>query len=130
MRRADGDRDRGAVTVEAAVALGSLLFVFVLVLGGVRAVAGQLRCTDAAGAVARLLSRGEWRRVDHVLEEIAPSGARLAVRSDGRTVTVTVVAEPFGTLLPGLELRARSYAVLEPGVEAPPVSVGSADAGE
>lgn len=121
------DRDRGAVTVEAAVALGSLLVVFVLVLAGVRAVAGQLRCTDAAGAIARLLARGEWQRVDQVLERLAPSGARLAVRSTGRTVTVTVVSEPFETLLPDLELRARTYAVLEPEVGAPPASLGSAD---
>lgn len=111
------------------MALGSLLVVFVLVLGGVRAVVGQLRCTDAAGVIARLLARGEWQRVDQILERIAPSGARLAVRSTGRTVSVEVVSEPFDTLLPGLELRARTYAVLEPGVGAPPASLGSTDDG-
>ena len=40
--------DRGTVTVEAALALCSLVVILALVLGAVSAVAAQLRCIDAA----------------------------------------------------------------------------------
>lgn len=120
--------DRGAVTVEAAIALCSLLVVFGLALAGVSAVTGQLRCTDAAGSAARMIARGQRQRAEAVVAAVAPEGARLIVRGDGDAVTVSVVADALGGLLPGVELRGRAYAVLEPGVESPPASAGAGDA--
>ena len=107
--------DRGAVTVEAAIALSSLVAVLGLILGGVGVVADQLRCTDAAREAARLVTRGQRQLAEDAVRGIAPSGSQLAVRGQGDTVVVEVVAEPLGGLLPGLHLRAEAYGVLEPG---------------
>jgi Flp pilus assembly protein TadG len=109
------ERDRGAVTVEAAIALSALTLVFGLVLAGVAAVTGQLRCVDAAREAARLVARGERPLADQAVAEIA-SGARLNVEVTGNAVTVDVTAEPAGGLLPGVHLHGHAYALLEPGV--------------
>lgn len=132
-RRTRSARDRGAVTVEAAIALCALLVAFALILAGLGAVTDQLRCADAAGAAARLVARGEQQRAQAAVEAIGPAGARLAVGgvrragdTGGRAVPVTVTAEPVGGLLPGIQVRGLAYAVLEPGVSAP--SAGGPDA--
>lgn len=117
-------RDRGAVTVEAAIALCALLVVFGVVLGGISTIVSQLRCTDAAGAAARTLARGQWRATGSLVDTLASTGARLTVRTEGRAVTVTVSAEPLGGLLPGLQPRGVAHALLEPGVDAPPPGIG------
>lgn len=111
------NRDRGAVTVEAAVALCSLVVVLAVVLAGLSAVTGQLRCTDAAAAVARMLIRGQYEQAHRAVRRRAPQGAQLRVRVHGRMVTVTVVAQALGGLLPGVELRGSAAGVLEPGVD-------------
>ncbi|TNC21064.1 TadE family type IV pilus minor pilin [Amycolatopsis alkalitolerans] len=112
---ARAEPDRGAVTVEAAIALGALTLVFGLVLAGVVAVAGQIRCTDAAREAARLVARGDRPLAARAVAEIM-SGARLRVEVTGDAVTVDVTAEPLGGLLPGLHLHGHAYALLEPGV--------------
>ncbi|WP_236796293.1 TadE family type IV pilus minor pilin [Amycolatopsis sp. GM8] len=108
------EADRGAVTVEAAIALGALTLVLGLVLAGVAAVAGQLRCADAAREAARLIARGDRPLAEQAVTQIAP-GARLQVDLTGNAVTVDVTAEPAGGLLPGVHLRGHAYALLEPG---------------
>ncbi|HYN71172.1 MAG TPA: TadE family type IV pilus minor pilin, partial [Nakamurella sp.] len=45
--------DRGSVTVEAAVALASLVVVVAACLGGIGCMIGQVRCADAAREAAR-----------------------------------------------------------------------------
>jgi hypothetical protein len=107
--------DTGAVTVEAAISLLSLFLALAMVCGGTIAVADQLRCTDAAGEATRLITRGERQLAEEAVRNIAPSGSRLVVRGDGDTVTVEVSTEPLGSLLPGLQVRAEAYGVLEPG---------------
>lgn len=107
--------DTGAVTVEAAISIGSLLFVFALVLTGISAVTDQLRCTDAAREAARLIAMDEPDRARRAVAEIAPATARLHVSTRSDEITVRVSAEPVGGLLPGVLLRARAYAVAEPG---------------
>lgn len=99
------------MTVEAAVAMCGLVVVLVLGATAVMAVVGQLRCTDAAREAARLVARGEEGRVGGVVEAIAPVGARVAVRREGDGVWVEVVVARLD-----VELRARAYAVVEPGV--------------
>ncbi|MGH3517927.1 MAG: TadE family type IV pilus minor pilin [Haloechinothrix sp.] len=108
--------DRGAVTVEAAVALFALVAVLGLTLAGLMAVADQLRCTDAAREAARLAARGDTDLVDDAVARIAPSGASWQLRQDRAGITVTVHARPAGGLLPGLRIRAQAFAVPEPGV--------------
>ncbi|OXM72154.1 MULTISPECIES: TadE family type IV pilus minor pilin [Amycolatopsis] len=116
-----GPGDRGAVTVEAAIALCALAVVVGLVLAGFTALANQLRCTDAAREAARLLARGEPQLAAQAVEQIAPPGASLSVKTEGDSITVEVRAAPAGGPFPGLHLTANAFAVLEPGAaDAPP----------
>lgn len=106
--------DRGAVTVEAALALCSLVLVLALAVGAIAAVGAQLRCLDAARETARLVARGEPVRARSVGESIAPSGARIQVGVVGDAVTVEV-SSGIGGRLPGLTVSATAVGVLEPG---------------
>lgn len=108
--------DRGAVTVEAALALVALVAVLAFGLAGVAAAADQVRCTDAAREAARVAARGENGRVADVVARIAPPGARWDVRSDADGITVVVRADPASGLLPWLTIGAEAFAVPEPGV--------------
>lgn len=116
--------DRGAVTVEAAIALFALVTVLALSFAGIVAVSDQLRCTDAAREAARLAARGEEERARKAVARIAPEGARLDLTTAGDGITVVVHAEPVGGLLPGVRLRGEAFAVPEPGIG------GEADAEE
>jgi Flp pilus assembly protein TadG len=106
--------DRGTVTVEAALALCSLMLVLALAIGAIAAVGAQLRCLDAAREIARLVARGEPDRARSVGESIAPSGARIQIGVVGDAVTVEVSSEIAGRL-PGLAVSATAVGVLEPG---------------
>jgi Flp pilus assembly protein TadG len=106
--------DRGAVTVEAALALCSLVLVLALAVAAVSAAGAQLRCMDAARETARLVARGEPERARQVGELIAPGGARTEIRVVGDEVSVEVSSDIVG--LPGLTVSARAVGVLEPGV--------------
>lgn len=110
--------DAGMVTVEAAIGLSAVFVAFVLVLGGVAAVIGQLRCTDAAVEAARLVARGDQERASEVVTTIAPNGARLELTVTGGNVTTNVSAPLPGGFFPGRVLSAQAFAVLEPGVPA------------
>ncbi|EWC59496.1 hypothetical protein UO65_5224 [Actinokineospora spheciospongiae] len=106
--------DRGAVTVEAAVALGAIVLVLAFALGGISALSAQVRCVDAAREAARLAARGEPERGRAAAVAIAPPGAAVDIRRSGDEVTVVVHAAPVGGLLPGVDLTAEAYAVAEP----------------
>jgi Flp pilus assembly protein TadG len=108
--------DRGAVTVEAALALTSLAVVLALALAGVSAVAAQLRCVDAAREAARLVARGEQDRATELARRIAPRGASVELTVRGDEVTARVSADPMVAMLPGVEIGAEAAAVLEPGL--------------
>lgn len=112
------ESDRGAVTVEAAVALISLVAVLAFGLAGVAAVGDQLRCADAAREAARLAARGEPETARDAAQRIAPSGAQLDMNATSTGISVTVRVEPAGGLLPGIEVSADAYAVPEPDVAA------------
>ncbi|WP_447008853.1 TadE family type IV pilus minor pilin [Saccharothrix sp. DSM 118769] len=104
------------MTVEAAVAVCGLVVVLALGVGAVMAVVGQLRCTDAAREVARVVARGDDGAARGVVDAVAPEGASFDVRREGGAggtgAWVEVRVSRFG-----IELRARAYAVLEPGVQ-------------
>ena len=108
--------DRGAVTVEAALALFSLVAVLALALAGVSAVSAQLRCIDAAREAARLTARGEPEHGQRIAQQLAPGGATVQIAVRGEEVVVEVAADPVGGLLPGVDVRAEAVAMLEPGV--------------
>ncbi len=108
-----GPGERGAVTVEAAIALAALLIVVVLCLGTLLAAAAQVRCVDAAREAARLAARGADAEARPAALRVAPPGAEVSLRADGdQVVAVVSVRVP---LLPMLRLRADAVAVREPG---------------
>jgi hypothetical protein len=113
MPRAPARTDRGAVTVEAAIALCALVTVFGFLCSGVMAVYGEIKCVDAAAEAARLISRGQPQLAADLVRSLAPSGARLAVQDAGDTIEVEVLAAAGG-LLPGVELEGQAFAFHEP----------------
>jgi Flp pilus assembly protein TadG len=112
-RRGGTPNDRGAVTVEAALALCSLVLVLALAVGAVAAASAQLRCIDAAREAARLVARGEPDQAWRAAESIAPGGARVDVQVAGDQVTVQVSTGGAGGI-PGLTVSGRALGVLEP----------------
>jgi hypothetical protein len=105
--------DRGAVTVEAALALCSLTVVVALAIGGIGAAAASVRCTDAAHELVRLAARGEPDRGRAVAARLAPTGARIELEVRGDEAFGEVTAAPL-RLLP-VHVSGRAVAVLEPG---------------
>jgi len=96
------------VTVEAAIAIGSLVAVLAVVLAAVGAVVAQVRCVDAAGEAARRASRDD------------AAGAQAAYDSVMRTAcTQAAVAGPG-------KYPARCDAVLHPTPTQ--AAIGSCDA--
>lgn len=107
--------DRGAVTVEAALALCSLTVFLVVAVGSVATVAATIRCIDASRELARLAARGEPDRGRVVATELAPSGALLTLTGGAAdTVVAEVSAAPLHPL--PVRISGRAVAALEPGV--------------
>jgi Flp pilus assembly protein TadG len=111
--------DRGAVTVEAALALCSLVVVLALVLAAVSAVAAQLRCVDAAREAARLTARGDQDRAVELARRVAPRGAVVTVTVRGDEITARVSVNPVAGMLPGITVGAQAAAILEPAAPEP-----------
>lgn len=109
--------DRGAVSVEAALALCSLVLVTATAVGSVATVAASVRCVDASREFARLIARGEGERGRSIAEQLAPAGARIDVVVRGDEVEVAVEAAPLPVL--PVRVAGRSVALLEPGAVAP-----------
>lgn len=108
-------RDGGAVTVEAALGICSIVAVLAMALGATGLMIAHLRCTDAAIEAARLVARGERDRAEQAVQRIAPAGAELVVRVQGDEITTTVSAEPLGGFLPQRWTSSSAFAVMEPG---------------
>jgi antitoxin (DNA-binding transcriptional repressor) of toxin-antitoxin stability system len=106
--------DRGAVSVEAAIAICGVIVMLALGLSAIGAVVAAMRATDAAAAVARLVARGDRARAEEAAKQLGPDGAAVSIRVDGDEVSVTVSAKPVALLL-GLRPEGTAYAVLEPG---------------
>ncbi len=101
--------DEGTATVEAAIALTSVVAVVVTCVGAILAVSMHVRYVDAAREAARLAARG-----DEVSELLIPGGASVSISEAEGFVTARVEA---GTALPGLRVSGQAVAALEPGVE-------------
>lgn len=107
--------ERGAVTVEAAIGLCTLVTLFLLITVSITALLDQLRCQDAAAEAARLIARGDRAHAEAAARRLAPAGATLTVTITGDQVGTEVTARLPGGLLPGHWLHAHAAAVLEPG---------------
>ena len=101
------------MTVEAAIALGTLVAVTLAAVGAVLAVVAAVRCIDAAREAARLAARGEQARARVVAAELAPPGSSIELVVEGDDVRVEIGTAPV-RLLP-LRVSGRARAVLEPG---------------
>lgn len=112
-RRPPHDRDRGAVTVEAALALGALTLFLALAVGAVAAAGAAVRCTDAARELVRIAARGEPDRARAVAAELAPAGAVVQLDRTGETLT-GVVTVRLAPPLP-IAVSGRSVGAVEPG---------------
>jgi hypothetical protein len=112
-----GHGDRGAVTVEAALALCTLAVFLAVAVGAIAAAGGSIRCVDAARELARLAARGEADRGRAVAAQLAPSGARLALRAEGDLVVAEVSADVLHPL--PVRIGSRAVAALEPGATPP-----------
>ncbi|MGW4530007.1 TadE family type IV pilus minor pilin [Nocardia sp. NPDC004340] len=99
-------------TVEAAIALAALVAVVILGVGALLAVSAQVRCVDAAREAARLAARGETDAGVATARRLAPSDARIVVRSEGELVVAEVSAH--AALVP-VTLHAAAVAAREPG---------------
>lgn len=87
VRRVCGD-DRGAVSVEAALALSALVVVTGLIVAVLATLAAHLAAVDAAGAAARAHAIGV---------EFIPGRGALSITESGGLLTATVsVPAPFG----------------------------------
>jgi len=106
--------DRGAVTVEAAIALAAFVIFLSMALSGLAAVVDHVRCIDAAREAARLVARGEAEQAKVAAARIAPDGAEITINTEGEHIEVDIHAVPAGGLLPGIRLHAEAFAVREP----------------
>ena len=100
-------------TVEAAIALATLVVVVVCAVGAILAVGQQVRCIDAAREAARLAARGDTDRAQEVARRVAPAGANVTVVVDGQAAVARVRAE--SALLPLVSFSATAVAAMEPG---------------
>ncbi len=105
------------VTAELAVAILGAVAVLATICWGLAVLVWQLRCVDAASAVARQLARGD-EAAARVAIAAAPQGATVVSGRRGGVVTVVVTARPHpgGRWLPAVSLRATAAVRSEPGV--------------
>ncbi|WP_082950665.1 TadE family type IV pilus minor pilin [Mycobacterium sp. 1164985.4] len=91
--------------------MAALVSILILCVAGLTAVSMHIRCVDAAREAARLAARGDDGR--DTARGLAPDGATVDIRRDGRFVVSTVSAR--SPLLPVLTVEARAVAAVEPG---------------
>lgn len=114
--RARDAGDGGFVTAETAVALPALVLLAAMLIWGVVAAAGQIRCVDAARIGARAAARGD-SDATALAQDAAPPGAVVQVSQDGDTVRVTVEAPCLGPGRLGAALSVRLSASAVAGRE-------------
>jgi hypothetical protein len=105
------------VTAELAVTTLAAFALLTMMCWGIYLVVTQLRCVDAAAAVARQAARADDAAVA-TAKAGAPSGAVITIekRPNLVTVTVHVTARPLGRWLAAVPLEAHANVVPEPGI--------------
>jgi Flp pilus assembly protein TadG len=117
--RTAADRERGAVTAEAAILLPVLVAATLGLVWLLALATAQVRVTDAAREVARAAARDESAGTARALgARVAPAGARIDVRGGAATVRVRVEADVTGPgglfrFLPGVTVDAEAVAARE-----------------
>ncbi|MGI8522050.1 MAG: TadE family type IV pilus minor pilin [Nocardioides sp.] len=117
--RGGGRGERGAATVELAIAIPVLLAVTLGLIWLLSVALAQIQIVDAARETARAVARGD--AIDLAVargERVAPSGSTLTVTDSGGDVVVTArgsVSGPGGLFdfLPPATLKARAVAAQE-----------------
>jgi hypothetical protein len=117
LRKVKVQDGRGMVTAELAVAMLAAFAVLTMMCWGINLVVTQLRCVDAAAAIARQAARGDTTALGKA-KAAAPSGATISIdMGEGSvTVIVRVRARPLGRWLPAVPLEASAQVVAEPTV--------------
>ena len=110
-----GSKERGMVTAELAVTTLAAFAVLTMMCWGIYLVVTQLRCVDAAAAVARQAARADAAAVAKA-KAGAPTGATIMIdkRPNLVTVTVRVRARPLGRWMAAVPLEARAQVIPEP----------------
>ncbi|AZI59345.1 pilus assembly protein [Nakamurella antarctica] len=90
-----------------------LVVVLMLCLAGIGCLTTQLRCADAAREGARLAGRGDMSAGREAAAQIAPDGASISIEFRGDFVHVTVSAQPYSGVLPGVTMAATAVAANE-----------------
>ena len=100
------------VTAELAVTTLAAFAVLMMMCWGIYLVVTQLRCVDAAAAVARQAARADAAAVVKA-EAGAPTGATIMIdkRPNLVTVTVRVRARPLGRWMAAVPLEAGCHQV-------------------
>ena len=73
--------ERGMVTVEAAIAIASIVAAVVMGVVGIVAVAAHVRCIDAAREAARIAAQGDSGRAEEVAAQVGPRGAQVQMQA-------------------------------------------------
>ena len=109
------NKEGGMVTAELAVTTLAAFAVLTMMCWGIYLVVTQLRCVDAAAAVARQVARADAAAVTKA-KAGAPTGATIMIdkRPNLVTVTVRVRARPLGRWMAAVPLEARAQVVPEP----------------
>ena len=98
-RRASASRDDGAVTVETAIVLPSIVLLLAVLLACGGAAMLQVRAEEAAGAAARVMARGESAAdAQQEAEAIAGDSAAVSVQRDDDRATASVRLPAPGVL--------------------------------
>lgn len=101
--------DHGAVTVEAAFAVASVVAVLVMCAAGIASLVLNIRCIDAAREIARVSARS-GDTAETRWEAVVPDGARASVRVEGEWVIARVEA---AAPMPTIRIVAEATAMLE-----------------
>ena len=109
------NKEGGMVTAELAVTTLAAFAVLTMMCWGIYLVVTQLRCVDAAAAVARQAARADAAAVAKA-KAGAPTGATIMIdkRPNLVSVTVRVRARPLGRWMAAVPLEARAQVVPEP----------------
>ena len=104
--------ERGMVTVEAAIAIASIVAAVVMGVVGIVAVAAHVRHRYTAREAARIAAQGDSGRAEEVAAQVGPRGAQVQIRTEGDVVVARVSASV--PLFPVLDVGADAVAAVEP----------------
>ena len=116
-----GDGDAGYATVEAALAIPSLVLLTVALAGVLAGLVTQIRCVDAARLGARAAARGEPRAEVQAAIERAAAGSTVRIVDEDGLIQVSVAAPV--TTVPVL----RAFTVRAEAAEADETAIDTSD---